>query len=162
MPVYVISKNGNALMPTHRFAHIRILLKKKKAKVVKTKPFTIQLLYDGPENTQTLYGGTNLGRTNIGEAVIDKRGTVLYAAQAESRNKQIPDLMKNRATHRRASRNGERKVRQRRAIAMGTITFPLKKERFLPSYKKPIVNKFIVNSEARFSNRKRPAEWLTP
>lgn len=162
MPVYVISKSGKALMPTRRFPHVRILLKEKKAKVVKQKPFTIQLLYDGPEYTQALYGGTDPGRTNIGEAVIDEQGEVLYAAHVETRNKEIPDLMEDRAKHRRVSRNGERKARQRLAMANGTITFPLEKERILPGCKKPIVNKFIGNTESRFINRKRPAGWLTP
>ena len=124
VPVYVISKNGKTLMPTRRSLHVRILLKEGKAKVVKQKPFTIQLLYRGTEYTQPLYGGTDPGRTNIGEAVIDGQGTVLYAAHVESRNKEIPDLMRDRASHRRASRSGERKARQRLAVANGTVTFP--------------------------------------
>ena len=44
--VYVISKSGKPLMPTKRYAKVRILLKEKKAKVVQRKPFTIQLLYE--------------------------------------------------------------------------------------------------------------------
>ena len=44
--VYVLSKAGKPLMPTTRCGHVRHLLKQKKAKVVATKPFTIQLLYN--------------------------------------------------------------------------------------------------------------------
>ena len=41
--VYVISQNGQPLMPTGNHAKVRVLLKSKKAKVIKTCPFTIQL-----------------------------------------------------------------------------------------------------------------------
>lgn len=160
--VYVISSTGKPLMPSHRFARVRFLLKTGKAKVVKTKPFTIRLLYQSSEYTQPLYGGTDPGRTNIGEAVLDQDGNVQYVAHVESRNKDIPKLMENRRIHRHISRQGERKRRQRRAVANGTITFPLWKQRLLPGCQKPITNKFITNSESRFLNRKRPANWLTP
>ena len=44
--VYVISKNGQPLMPTGNHAKVRVLLKANKAKIVKRCPFTIQLLYE--------------------------------------------------------------------------------------------------------------------
>jgi hypothetical protein len=44
--VFVISKEGKPLMPTKNHAKARILLKHKKAKVIRRKPFTIQLLYE--------------------------------------------------------------------------------------------------------------------
>ena len=162
MPVYVVSQNGKPLMPSYRYAHVRILLKGGMAKVIKTKPFTIKLLYETTEYTQPLYGGTDPGRTNIGNAVLNQDGEPVYTDHVETRNKQIPDLMKERAAHRNASRRGERHRRQRRAIKNGTITFPLEKERILLGCEEPIINKFIINSEARFSNRKRPPGWLTP
>ena len=43
MFVYVISKDGQPLMPTPRFGKVRRLLKNKKAKVVSRCPFTINL-----------------------------------------------------------------------------------------------------------------------
>lgn len=46
MLVYVISKDGQPLMPTERFGKVRRLLKEKKAKVVRRCPFTIKLLYE--------------------------------------------------------------------------------------------------------------------
>ena len=36
--VYVINKNGQPLMPTENYAKVRILLKNKKARVIKTCP----------------------------------------------------------------------------------------------------------------------------
>lgn len=50
--VYVTSKNGQPLMPTENHAKVRILLKNKKAKVIKRCPFTIQLEYDSTTYTQ--------------------------------------------------------------------------------------------------------------
>lgn len=71
--VYVISKDKKPLMPTKRHAKVRILLKTKKAKVVETKPFTIQLLFDSKEYTQPINLGIDSGYTYIGfSAVTDK------------------------------------------------------------------------------------------
>jgi hypothetical protein len=39
--VFVLSKEGEPLMPTENNAKVRILLKTKKAKIVKRTPFTI-------------------------------------------------------------------------------------------------------------------------
>ena len=50
--VYVISKNGQPLMPTENHAKVRVLLKTKKAKVIKKCPFTIQLTYHSTNYTQ--------------------------------------------------------------------------------------------------------------
>ena len=44
--VYVLNKDGKPLMPTTRGGHVRHLLKEQKARIVRTKPFTIQLLYE--------------------------------------------------------------------------------------------------------------------
>ena len=46
MLVYVLSKNGQPLMPTHRYGFVRRLLNSQKAKVIRRCPFTIQLQYD--------------------------------------------------------------------------------------------------------------------
>ena len=160
--VYVLSKEGAPLMPTHRCGHVRWLLKQKKARAVRMKPFTIQLQYECPDGVQRLHGGTDPGRTNIGNAVLTDKGEAVYADHVETRNREIPKLMEKRAAHRRASRNGERKRRQRRAKANGTVTEPFEKPRILPKCSEPIVNHGIINTESRFANRKRPDGWLTP
>ena len=160
--VYVLGKDGSPLMPTRRFGHVRRLLKSGQAKAVSTKPFVIQLLYESTRFTQPLYGGTDPGRTNIGEAVVNAKGEVVYEACVTTRNKDIPKLMADRAAHRRASRRGERLRRKRRAKANGTLTeFP--DGRKLPKYEDGVlVLKDIINTEAKFANRKRPVGWLTP
>ena len=123
--VYVLDKDGSPLMPTKRFGYVRKLLKSGQAKAVSTKPFVIQLLYESTKYTQPLYGGTDPGRTNIGEAVVNQKGEVVYAANVVSRNKEIPKLMAKRKAHRQASRRGERLRRKRRAKKCGTTTdFP--------------------------------------
>ena len=160
--VYVLDKDGNPLMPTKRFGHVRKLLDAKLAKPVSTKPFVIRLLYESTKYTQPLYGGTDPGRTNIGAAVVNPKGDVVYSANIVSRNQQIPKLMANRAAHRLASRRGERLRRKRRAKKHGTTTeFP--EGRKLPGYKDGVLAlKDIINTESKFGRRKRPAGWITP
>lgn len=160
--VYVLSKDGRPLMPTTRFGHVRRLLKSGKAKAVSTKPFVIRLQYESESITQPLYGGTDPGRTNIGEAVINTKGQVVYAANVLSRNKEVPKLMTERAAHRNASRRGERLRRKRRAKKNGTTTtFP--EGRRLPGYEDGVLSlKGIINTEAKFLNRRCRKGWITP
>ena len=121
--VYVLNKDGKPLMPTTRGGHVRHLLKEQKARVVRTKPFTIQLLYETDDVVQLLYLSIDPGRTNIGVAVVKTDGTAVFTAHLETRNKEIPKLMKKRKNSRRARRtNGRRIRRQRRAKANGTIS----------------------------------------
>lgn len=75
--VYVLNKDGKPLMPTARCGHVRHLLKEQKARVVTSKPFTIQLLYETDDVVQPLYLGIDPGRTNIGVAVVKADGTAV-------------------------------------------------------------------------------------
>lgn len=68
--VYVISKSGKPLMPTEKHGKVRILLKEKKAKVIKRKPFTIQLLYETTEYTQPVILGIDSGYSYIGYSAV--------------------------------------------------------------------------------------------
>lgn len=181
--VYVLSKDGKPLMPTTRCGHVRLLLKQKKARVVNLKPFTIRLLYDCPEDTQPIVLGIDPGRTNIGLcAAREDTGKPVFTAQMETRNKEIPKLMKNRKAFRQKHRGcGRRKVRQRRACAHktnsakcvkqetaqnGSVSKQAQKvgvfERYLPGCEEPILCIGIKNKEAKFNNRVRPSGWLTP
>jgi hypothetical protein len=67
--IFVINKNGQPLMPTERYGKIRRLLKENKAKVLKVKPFTIQLLYDTTEYKQFIIGAIDSGYGNIGFSI---------------------------------------------------------------------------------------------
>lgn len=180
--IYVLNKDGKPLMPTTRGGHVRHLLKERKARVVQSKPFTIRLLYEVKDVVQPLYLGIDPGRTNIGVAVVKTDGTTVFTAHLETRNKEIPKLMKKRKESRRARRtNGRRCRRQRRAKANGTISKKCVKQttaqnssvskrakeigaikRHLPGCKKEILCIGIKNKEAKFNNRTRPKGWLTP
>ena len=180
--VYVLNKDGKPLMPTTRGGHVRHLLKEQKALVVRTNPFTIQLLYETDNLVQLLYLGIDPGRTNIGVAVVKTDGTAVFTAHLETRNKEIPKLMQGRKKARRARRtNGRRCRRQRRAKANGTISKKCVKQataqngsvskraneigvikRHLPGCEKEVLCIGIKNKEAKFSNRTRPEGWLTP
>ena len=75
--VYVQNKDGKPLMPTTRYCYVRLLLKEKKARVVCTTPFTIQLNYDTPDVTQDLNGTPNYYNSTKGARVLTKRCALL-------------------------------------------------------------------------------------
>ena len=101
--VYVISKTGQPLMPTENHAKVRILLKNKKAKVIKRCPFTIQLLYESTNYTQDVSLGVDAGSKHIGLSVTTK-DEVLFESDVELRN-DIVDLLSTRRQNRRIRRN---------------------------------------------------------
>ncbi len=108
--VYVISKNGQPLMSTENHAKVRILLKTKKAKVIKRCPFTIQLAYDSTNYTQEVTLGVDAGSKHIGLSATTK-DKVLFESDVELRN-DITDLLSTRLQNRRTRRN--RKTRYRK------------------------------------------------
>lgn len=71
--VYVLNKNGKPLMPTKRYAKIRILRKRGLLKIVLAKPFTVQLLYDTKNITQDVTLGIDSGYLNIGFSAITEK-----------------------------------------------------------------------------------------
>lgn len=162
--VYVLNKDGSPLMPSRRIGHIRRLLDTGKARIISHVPFMIQLRYQSEGITQNLFMGNDPGRTNIGDAVINDKGEVVYRDHITTRNKEVPKLMAERSQHRHASRNGEHQARKRLAKKHGTLmqTENHQKERMLSGYEKPVVVKDITNTEARFNNRVRPDGWITP
>ena len=108
--VYVISQNGQPLMPTENHAKVRILLKNKKAKVIKKCPFTIQLAYDSTNYTQDITLGVDAGSKYIGLSATTK-SKVLFESDVELRN-DIVNLLSVRRQNRRTRRN--RKTRYRK------------------------------------------------
>ena len=79
--VYVISKDGQPLMPTKRSGKVYQLLKSKQARVVRRCPFTIKLLYE-PETliVQEVVLGQDTGSKYIGTACVGNN-KVLYQSQ---------------------------------------------------------------------------------
>ena len=100
--VYVLSKDGFALMPC-KSAKARKLLKNKQAKVVKLYPFTIKLNFECENQTQNVTLGIDSGYKNIGfSALTDKKelasGTVILDDKTSSR-------LTEKAMYRRGRRN---------------------------------------------------------
>ena len=179
--VYVLNKDGKPLMPTTRCGHIRHLLKEKKARVVRTNPFTIKLVYETDDVVQPLYLGIDPGRTNIGVAVVKVDGTAVFTAHLETRNKGNSqtdgETQKNTVrgaditvaeapAPRRCTRNFIQKCKKQDTAQGGNISKRAQTigvfERNLPGCEKSVLCIGIKNKEARFNNRVRPARWLTP
>ena len=110
--VYVISKNGQPLMPTKNHAKVRVLLKNKKAKIIKRCPFTIQLSYDRTNYTQNITLGVDAGSKHIGLSATTK-DKVLFESDVELRN-DIVDLLSTRSQNRRTRRNHKTRYRKPR------------------------------------------------
>lgn len=101
--VYVISKEGQALMPTERFGKVRRLLKNNLAHVVCRIPFTIQLDYETTNFVQPISLGVDAGSKHIGISATTSEKE-LYAADVELRN-DIVEKLSTRREQRRTRRN---------------------------------------------------------
>ena len=133
--VYVISMSGRPLMPTERCGKVKHLLKDGKAKVIHREPFTIQLLYETTEYTQTTTLGVDTGSGTFGAAVVaDDSHKVLYMSEVEVRN-DIAKKMKQRSGYRRNRRY--RKTRYRKA-RFDNRKNSIKKDRFSPTMQSKI------------------------
>ena len=134
MFVYVISKDGQPLMPTTRFGKVRRLLRDKKAKVIRSCPFTIKLLYE-PESLaiQEVVLGQDTGSKYVGTAcVADDR--VLYQSEVTLRN-DIKKKMDSRRTSRMNRRQRKTRYRKPRFLNRANST---KKDRLPPSVRSKI------------------------
>jgi len=100
--VYVISQDGIPLMPTKRYGKVRRLLKQKLARVIRRKPFTIQLQYATTTYTQPVSLGIDSGYTYIGfSAVTDKKELISGELKLLSG---ISERLKERLMYRRMRR----------------------------------------------------------
>lgn len=102
LKVYVLNMNGKPLMPCEP-AIARLLLKQKKAKVVKRSPFTIQLKYDTTEYIQEINLGIDSGYKNIGFSVISEKEELISGEVLLENN--MSKRLQDRAMYRRNRRN---------------------------------------------------------
>lgn len=116
MLVYVLNKYGKPLMPC-RPQKARKLLKQNKAKVVRTEPFTIQLLYGSSGYKQDITLGVDAGSKHIGLSASTEEKE-LYASDVELRT-DIVDLLSTRRQYRRSRRS--RKTRYRKARFLNRV-----------------------------------------
>ncbi|OPX89555.1 MAG: hypothetical protein A4E53_01478 [Pelotomaculum sp. PtaB.Bin104] len=77
--VYVLSKDGAPLMPTERHGKVRRMLKDGRAKVVKARPFTIQLTYETTSYTQPITLGIDAGYQEVGLSAVTSEKELLSA-----------------------------------------------------------------------------------
>ena len=106
--VYVLNKHGEPLMPCSP-RKARLLLKQKKACVIKRTPFTIKLLYGSTGYKQPVTLGVDAGSKHIGISATTEKYE-LYREEATPRN-DVVDLLSARRAFRRSRRN--RKTRYR-------------------------------------------------
>lgn len=104
--VYVLSINGTPLMPTNRHGKVRHLLKDGRAKVVKSTPFTIQLLFKTTEYVQPITLGIDAGSKVVGISATTSKKEV-FASEVILRN-DIVNLLSTRRQNRRTRRNNLR------------------------------------------------------
>jgi len=110
--VYVLSKNGQPIMPTESHAKVRLLLKSGKATVVKRTPFTIRLTGTSKTYTQKITLGVDAGSKHVGlSATTEKKE--LFVAELRPRN-DVVDLMSSRREMRCSRRNRTTRYRQPR------------------------------------------------
>ena len=111
MKVYVLNKDGKPIMPTSRGGRVRWLLKTGKAKVVRTIPFTIQLLEeDRKYYTQEINLGIKPGSKQIGISATSEKED-LFCASVKLRT-DIVNLLSTRREQRRTRRG---RLRYRKA-----------------------------------------------
>ena len=101
--VYVLSKDGQPLMPTENYAKVRIFLKSGKAIVKHRCPFVIALTYESTTYTQSLVLGIDAGSKTIGESVSSDIKEY-YSGETSVRN-DIVDLLSTRREFRRSRRD---------------------------------------------------------
>lgn len=107
--VFVLSKDGQKLMPTLRNGRVRHLLKEGKARIYKYHPFTIQLTYDTPDETQPIEIGMDAGYQHIGVSVKTKQKE-LFSAEFEL----LPDEKSRHDDCRRYRRTRRNRLRYRK------------------------------------------------
>jgi len=107
--VYVLNRDGKALMPTEHHGKVKHLLREGKAVVVRRTPFTIRLLYDTTGFVQDVTLGVDAGTTHVGmSATTDTKE--LFSSEATLRT----DIVKLLATRRETRRTRRsRKTRYR-------------------------------------------------
>jgi len=113
MLAFVINKHGKPLMPCHP-ARARILLKEGKAKVIRRKPFIIQLLYGSSGYKQPIILGVDAGYSSIGLSAITEKEEV-FRAEVKLRDNMVK-LNSERRIYRRARRGRKRWHRKARFL----------------------------------------------
>lgn len=107
MTTFVISKDGEKLMPTTNIRKIRRLLRSGRARIVCHDPFTVQLMYETTSGTQDIEFTEDTGYKNIGVSLKSEKHEYASADYAllKDEKKRHDD---QRRGHRRPRRNRKR------------------------------------------------------
>ncbi|MFQ6071457.1 MAG: RRXRR domain-containing protein, partial [Methanosarcinales archaeon] len=114
MTVYVISQNGNPLMPTERHGKVKRLLRQGLAKVVRRVPFTIKLLYATTEYMQPVIIGVDIGSVHVPISAL-ANGRIVYLKEKILRL-DVKEQMTYRRQKRRERRNRKTRYRKPRFL----------------------------------------------
>ena len=129
MLVYVLDKDGNPLMPTHRLGRVRHWLKDGEAIVVSHQPFTIQFTKTTERHTQDLNLGIDAGYKHIGVSVLNtSKNEEIYSESVDQRANEVKKNI-DRRMYRKTRRN---KLRHRKPRFDNRKPFK-KSEGFAPS-----------------------------
>lgn len=120
MLVFVLNKHGKPLMPCSP-CKAKKLLRSNKAKVVRTTPFTVKLLYGSSGYTQKVKAGMDTGSKKVGVAAISS-DRILYQSEIEVRD-DISKKMKQRLSYRRTRRGRKTWYRKPRFLNRGKEGF---------------------------------------
>lgn len=101
--VYVLDNNEKPLMPTDRHGKVRYMIEDGRAKVIKVKPFTIQLTYETTGYVQPGTLGIDSGYLNIGFSVVNDKKELVSGEVALL--KDMKKRIKERAMYRKQRRS---------------------------------------------------------
>ena len=107
--VYVISKNGQPIMPTKDHRKVRLLLNEGKAKVVRREPFTIRLTGNSKTYVQPVTLGVDAGSKHVGLSACTEKAEI-FSAELQPRN-DVVKLLSTRREFRGARRNRKKRHR---------------------------------------------------
>ena len=112
MTIFVISAEGERLMPTMNIRKIRKLLRSGRAKIVKHQPFTVQLLYDTTSGVQPVELSVDTGYQHIGVSLKSEKQEYVSAEYTLLKDeKQHHDDQRREVRRPRRNRKRYRKVR---------------------------------------------------
>ena len=101
--VYVLNRQGTALMPTQRNGRVGWLLRHGRAVVVRRSPFTVRLLYDTADGMQDVTLGVDAGTRHVGLSATT-RTRELFSSEVSLRT-DITELLSIRREQRRTRRH---------------------------------------------------------
>lgn len=110
MIVYIQDINGNPMMPTTRYSHVRKLLRDGKAIVVSKFPFTIKLTYETKTSyKQRISLGVDCGTAHVGLSACTEKQE-LFAAEVKLRT----DIVELLSTRRECRHSRRERLRYRK------------------------------------------------